>query len=100
MVQAFTCVAVEAGGDVSVGMVVGTFWAGSGDANSTANVVGLGDSAGDEDGVDVSANDNEMPPITSMSETAPMMNPLPIWRRAFMTSPPTLTLVCRGEAAH
>jgi len=77
-VHVFTVVAVAAGRDVSVGIVVGMLWVGSGDANSTANVVGLRNGVGDEDGADVSANDSEMPPITSINEIAPMTNPLPI----------------------
>jgi len=51
---------------------------GSGDANSTAKVVGMGDGVGGISGADDSANDNEMPPITSRREMAPMIKPLPI----------------------
>ena len=78
MVHVVTDVAVAAGGGVSVGIVVGMFCVGSGDANSTANVVGLRNGVGVGCGADVSANANEMPPMTSMSEIAPMTNPLPI----------------------
>lgn len=97
MVHVFIGVMVAKGGDVSVGIVVGILCVGSGDANSTANVVGLRNGVGVGDGADVSANANEIPPMTSISEIAPMTNPLPIWRRAFMIIPPTLGLVWRWE---
>ena len=69
---------------MSVGIAGGGVTDGNGDANSTANVVGMGEGVGGSDGAEVSARDSEMPPITSKSERVPMMNPLPIWRRAFI----------------
>jgi hypothetical protein len=90
-------VAMDVG--VSVGMVVGIFCVGSGngDANSTAKVVGVENGVGGRDGADVSANANEIPPRTSISEIAPIINPLPIWRRAFIVIPPSLAYSRRWE---
>jgi len=83
-----TAVAIGNGVDVSVETVSGWVGDGIGDANSTENVVGNGVGVGGGVGADVSASANEMPPITSRSENIPMINPLPIWRRAFMLSSP------------
>jgi len=63
---------------VAVEITVGIFCVGRGDANSTANVVEVGDDVGGGDKVDVSANASEIPPITRISEIAPIINPLPI----------------------
>lgn len=93
MVHDFVGAMVAEGKDVWEGISVGMLCVGNGDANSTANVVGLRNGVGVGAGVDVSAKASEMPPMTSMSEIAPMTNPLPIWRRAFMIIPPTLTPV-------
>ena len=41
-------------------------------------VVGMGDGVCGISGADDSANDNEMPPMTSRREMVPIMNPLPI----------------------
>jgi len=38
----------------------------------------MGDGVGGISGADDSANDSEIPPMTSKREMAPMMNPLPI----------------------
>jgi len=59
---------VDGGGMVAVA---------AGDANSTTNVVGRGVGVGGRDGAEVSASASEMPPITRMSETAPIIKPLP-----------------------
>lgn len=71
---------------------------GNGEENSTANVVGVEDGVGGRDVAEVSVNDNEMPPITSKREMAPMMNPLPNWRRAFMIRSPFLVCPKRWAA--
>jgi len=73
---------------------------GSGDANSTAKVVGMGDGVGGISGADDSASDNEMPPMTSRREMAPMIKPLPICRRAFIISSPRLSYPWRSVEAH
>ena len=72
-----TCVSVGMRGGGNVGE-------GSGEANSTANVVGMEEGVGGEADVDDSVNASEMPPITSRREIAPTMKPLPNWRRAFI----------------
>ena len=76
---------------VLVGIAGGRVGEGNGEANSTAKVVGMGEGVGGRDGADVSAKESEMPPMTSRREMVPMMNPLPIWRRAFMVNSPSLT---------
>jgi hypothetical protein len=81
---AATCKVFVTTNGVGDGMAVGVFWVGIGDANSTANVVGVSGNVGVWDGGDDSANASEMPPITRIRDIAPMINPLPIWRRAFM----------------
>jgi hypothetical protein len=65
---------------VGDGMIVGMFCveSGSGDANSTTNVVGVDCAVGGWDDADVSANASEIPPITRTRDIAPMINPLPI----------------------
>lgn len=73
---------------------------GSGDANSTAKVVGMGDGVGGISGAVDSASDNEMPPMTSRREMAPMIKPLPICRRAFIISSPRLSYPWRLVEAH
>lgn len=73
---------------------------GSGDANSTAKVVGMGEGVGGSDGVDDSASDKEIPPMTNKREMIPMMNPLPIWRRAFMLSSPYPVCLWRSATIH
>jgi len=92
-------VALATSNGVWVGAAVGIFCVGNGEANSTAKVVGMGDGVGGKDAPDVSVNDSEMPPITSNREMAPMINPLPIWRRAFMFISPFLLFSRRGAAA-
>jgi hypothetical protein len=87
-VHGIACVVVAIGSSVSVGMAVGISSVGNGEANSTANVVGKGDGVGGRDGVEVSANESEIPPMTSKREIAPIINPLPIWRRVFMIISP------------
>ena len=69
---------VGVGVDVSV--EVSTNWVGEGrgEAKSTAKVVGMGEGVGGSEGAEVSARDNEMPPMTSKMEITPMINPLPI----------------------
>lgn len=91
MVQVTACASVAVGDARTTNSVAGVMNAvgdgiadGTGDANSTAKVVGIGEGVGGREGADDSARDNEMPPITSRREIAPMMNPLPIWRRAFI----------------
>jgi hypothetical protein len=73
---------------VSVDRASGSVGEGIGEANSTAKVVGMGEGVDGREGADVSARESEIPPMTSRSEIAPMINPLPIWRRTFMVSPP------------
>jgi len=63
---------------VLVGNAMGRVGDGSGEANSTAKVVGMGEGVGGISGAEVSASDSEMPPMTSRRDMAPMMNPLPI----------------------
>lgn len=75
---------------VCVGADVGIACVGNGEAKSTANVVGVEIAVGVKEGADVSVRESEMPPITSKREMAPMMNPLPNWRTAFMGSSPFL----------
>lgn len=94
------CVAGIASIGVCVGTIVGITCVGNGEANSTANVVGKGDGVGGSEGADVSVNDSEMPPMTSKREMAPIMNPLPIWRRAFIARTPFPLCSMRWEAAH
>ena len=64
--------------EISVGVSGRRVGDGSGDANSTAKVVGRGEGVGGISGADVSASDREIPPMTSRREMAPIMNPLPI----------------------
>jgi hypothetical protein len=92
-------VVVESGVGVSVEISTNWVGEGSGEANSTAKVVGMGEGVGGNDGEEVSARDNEIPPMTSKREIAPMMNPLPICRRAFMINSPCLSYLCRSAAA-
>lgn len=72
---------------------------GNGEANSTAKVGGMGDGVGGAGGADVSVNDKEMPPMTSIRDRAPMTNPLPNWRRTFMFISPFPSRMMRGEGA-
>lgn len=74
--SARVAVGVEAAG--SVGRAGGNVGEGSGEANSTAKVVGMGEGVDGSGGADDSARDNEMPPMTNKREMTPMMNPLPI----------------------
>lgn len=83
---------------VSVGIAEGGVGDGSGEANSTTKVVGMGDGVGGNAGADVSARESEMPPMTSRREMVPMMNPLPICRRAFMISSPYQSCLWRSAA--
>lgn len=62
----------------------------NGDANSTTKIVGMGEGVAGRGGADVSEKASEIPPITSNNDIAPMMNPLPIWRRACMVIYPNL----------
>lgn len=94
------CVALAASARVCVGTDVGMSCVGKAEANSTANVVGKGDGVGGKDGADVSVNESETPPITSKREMAPMMNPLPNWRRAFIFISPFPVYSMRWEAEH
>ena len=87
-VQDVGCAIVVVGKGVTVGRSVGMFCVGRGEANSTANVVGVGNDVGVRAGTEVSASESEMPPITSKREIAPMINPLPNCRRAFMITSP------------
>ena len=73
---------------VAEGIAVGVLCVGRGDANSTANVVGIGEGVGGRVDEAVSANESEIPPMTRISEIAPMIKPLPIWRRAFIANSP------------
>ena len=84
----------------AVEVAVGIICVGRGDANSTANVVGMGEGVGGDDGAAVSANASEIPPITRISEIAPMINPLPIWRRAFIATSPPQSCRWRWAATH
>ena len=77
MLHTGTCVLTTAVG-MAVEVDVGMFSVGMGDANSTANVVGMREGVGGDVCADVSASANEIPPITRISEIAPMINPLPI----------------------
>jgi hypothetical protein len=90
---------VGVGVDVSVEISTNWVGGGSGEANSTAKVVGMGEGVGGSDGAEVSARDNEMPPMTSKRETTPMMNPLPICRRVFIINSPSLSCLWRSAAA-
>lgn len=98
-VQTVACCVLITMVGVAVGIEVGTDCVGSGDANSTAKVVGMGDGVGGRVDEDVSANASEIPPMTRINETAPMINPLPIWRRTFMPSSQSPCCSWRWEAA-
>lgn len=98
MLQTEGCVFTTAVG-IAVEVDVGIICVGRGDANSTANVVGMGEGVGGEDNVDVSASASEIPPITRISEIAPMINPLPICRRTFIPGSPPHSCRWRWEAA-
>jgi hypothetical protein len=77
---------------------VGISCVGIGDANSTANVGGMGEGVGGwEDLVD-SVNASETPPMTSSKEIAPIMTPLPIWRRTFTVNSPSQACLQQWEA--
>jgi hypothetical protein len=41
-----------------------------------------------------------MPPMTSIRDSVPIMNPLPIWRRAFMINSPYLACSWRSATTH
>ena len=95
MLHTGTCVLTTAVG-MAVEVDVGMFSVGMGDANSTANVVGMREGVGGDVCADVSASASEIPPITRINEIAPMINPLPIWRRTFMVSSPCLSCLWRS----